>query len=101
MAHDTPTRSRVVAGEPAVALARAFLKFKTVILPDGRVRFDAELDGKEGAPLARALMRVEAELLVKDAEKISADRRVANRTPAQRRADALVAVVLRVQDALA
>jgi len=101
MAHDTPARSRVVAGEPAVALVRAFLKFMTVTLPDGRVWVNAELDGNEGAPLARALMRVEAEFLVKDAEKISADGRVPTRTPAQRRADALVAVVLRVQNALA
>ncbi len=46
-------------------------------------------------------MRVEAELLLHDADKISVDGPGANRTPAQRRADAFLALVLRVGDAFA
>jgi len=101
MAKDIPGRSRLVAGEPAEALARALLQLKTETMTGGWVHLDVQLDRKEGAPLARALMRVEAELLLHDADNISVDGRVASRTPAQRRADAFLALVLRVGDAIA
>lgn len=101
MPRNLPTEGPLVAGEPARALARALIECKTETMDDGWVHLDLELDGVVAAPLARALMRVEAELLVKDAAEISPARLIPDRTPAQRRADAFVALVLRVGDAIA
>jgi hypothetical protein len=93
--------SRLVAGEPVGILAEALSRLQPVPSDDGMVHFELELEGALGAPLARALMRVEAELLTNDAERIVAGSPEEGRTPEQRRADALVALVLRVGDALA
>ena len=58
----------------------------------------AKLEPDVGAPLARALMRVEAELLLKDADAVGTSQD-ARRAPAQRRFDALMTLVLRVNAA--
>ncbi|MGH8985059.1 MAG: hypothetical protein ACRDY6_14445 [Acidimicrobiia bacterium] len=60
----------------------------------GAVRLEPEL----GLPFVRALMRVEAELLLQDANALGGARDE-KRTDAQRRADAFVALALRVVDA--
>jgi hypothetical protein len=50
------------------------------------------LDAKHGAPLRRALMRVEAELLIEDADSIGC-REFEDCTHEQRAADALLRIV--------
>ncbi len=59
---------------------------------DGMCHASFTLTPEDGAPLKRALMRVEAELLIEDAESIG-DRHHLNRTHGQRAADALVRLV--------
>ncbi|HET6921436.1 MAG TPA: hypothetical protein VFI46_18530 [Jiangellaceae bacterium] len=49
--------------------------------------------------LLRAIMRIEAELLLADANEVGSSA-AEPRTPQQRRADAFVALALRVADAL-
>ena len=56
---------------------------------DGSWRSSVTLDRAVGNPLVRALMRVEAELLVEDADAIGTDSED-RRTSEQRGADALV-----------
>jgi hypothetical protein len=56
---------------------------------DGMCRASFTLDAKDAAPLQRALMRVEAELLTEDADSIGG-RHPENRTYEQRAADALL-----------
>lgn len=101
MARNPQTPGPLVAGEPANALARALIECQTETTVDGRVHVDLQLAGVMAAPLARALLRVEAELLVHDAAKISPVALVPDRSAAQRRADAFVALVLRVGEAVA
>jgi hypothetical protein len=62
-------------------------------------RFNLAVDPVVGAPLLRALMRVEAELLRDDANWISADAPEPTRTEGQRRADALAVLVERIAEA--
>ena len=62
-------------------------------------RFDLAVDPVVGAPLLRALMRVEAELLREDANWISADAPEPTRTEDQRRAEAFVVLVERIAEA--
>jgi hypothetical protein len=99
---DTSARPNqpLVAGEPVSVLARALAQFTMAPTGDGMVSFDARLEPELGAPLQRALMRVEAELLFEDAGLVTPGHG-AVRTPSNRRADAMVALVLRVSDALA
>ncbi len=87
-----------VVGEPVDVLLRAFSDFTWKLRPDGGFRISAQLDRELADPLVRALMRIEAELLAEDADLIGTSD-TALRTPEQRRADALVALGLRVVDA--
>jgi len=59
---------------------------------DGMCRASFTLKPKDGAPLQRVLMRVEAELLIEDADSIGC-RHSEDRTHSQRAADALVRLV--------
>ena len=59
--------SATVEGEPVELLMRALSKFRVEDERDGMMRFKAELPPELGEPLMRALMRVEAELLLADA----------------------------------
>jgi hypothetical protein len=59
---------------------------------DGMCHASFTLTPEDGAPLQRALMRVEAELLIEDAHSIDS-LHPQDRTPGQRRADALVRLV--------
>jgi hypothetical protein len=91
-------KDTLVAGEPIGARLRAFGELSLRRNPNGGYRVSARFDREFGAPLLRALMRVEAELLTEDADLIGkADTQL--RTPEERRADALVALSLRVADA--
>lgn len=67
--------------------------------PRGGVRVSGSLTHDEGACLMRALMRVEAELMLHDADRVNFTGDP--RTATQRRADAFVALTLRVADAYA
>jgi hypothetical protein len=79
-------------------LRRAFAAFTLKRQPDGRFKGSLQLDRELGDPLLRALIRVEAELLAEDADQIGRSD-AAPRTAEQRRADALVALALRLADA--
>jgi hypothetical protein len=96
----SPVPDPLVAGEPVHALLAALVQFDLQRAPNGRLNMSCDLDGPTGAPLARALMRVEAELLLSDAERVVPGVGPPIRTPDQRRADAFVALVCRVEDAL-
>lgn len=99
---DENTLNRTVAGEPLRKLIPALREIRdgSRFDGDGRLHIHCEVVSEIGTPFARALMRVEAELLLEDADCLGAAD-VEDRTPEQRRADALVALVLRVQEALA
>jgi hypothetical protein len=61
-------------------------------LDDGMYRASFTLDQKHGVPLRRALMRVEAELLIEDANSFGCQK-FEYRTYEQRAADAFVRLV--------
>lgn len=88
-----------VAGESTTDLLRAFGEIEMSEEHDGRVELEADLAPDVGAPFMRALLRVEAELLLADADGLLDDARPL-RTPDQRRADAFVALTQRVVDAV-
>ena len=84
----------LIYGEQARDLLPALMKLKDWmrITRDGSYVFTVRMDLAEAAPLRRALMRVEAELLCEDADQIGEAGEV-ERTYDQRRADALVRLV--------
>ena len=90
----------MVAGEPIDVLVKALASFEWRKTAKGMTRFTSLLDRDLGLPLLRALMRVEAELLAHDADLLGRSEPEI-RTTDQRRADALVALVLRIADARA
>lgn len=105
MSHLLDTVSRMgwksdprVAGERLDDLARALAFLHPEHRSDGTFSVQATLGPDVAPPLLRALMRIEAELLLHDADVVTAGQGEL-RTPGQRRADALVALALRVQDA--
>lgn len=92
-----PEQRGYVAGEPIDDLRRA-LGYVRMHRTAGEIAFDATIPGEEALPFVRALMRVEAELLLHEADRLTApDAPV--RTDDERRADAFTALVLRVEDA--
>jgi hypothetical protein len=82
---------------PAVAGDAARFEFETD--DDGMRHFEFLAPIEEMAPLVRGVMRIEAELLIADAATVGTDAEE-SRTPDQRRADALVALIVRASDAL-
>jgi hypothetical protein len=88
--------SQTVAGEPVDALVRGLRKFTCRKTDAGTIAVSARLGRELGGSIYRALIRIEQELY--DADRASRHG-VHSRTPEQRRADALVALVLRVADA--
>lgn len=89
----TNTPSDRVAGETFEDLIAAFSSVfeQSVLYPDGSMRLRARLTPDLSYPLRRALMRVEAELLLADAAALSATADE-TRTPEQRRFDAFVSL---------
>jgi hypothetical protein len=88
-----------VAGEDLDVLCEALTHVHFHEDDDGIVECDFELEPRIGHPFRRALMRVEAELLLHDAERIGVAAED-DRTDDQRRADALVALIFRIIDAI-
>lgn len=86
-----------IAGEPVDQLHAIFQEMILEAGPGGGVRVALSLNHDDGACLTRALMRIEAELLLHDATQVNFTG--PPRTAAQRRADAFVALALRVVDA--
>jgi len=95
-----PEEDQLVAGEPVHALVEALVQCIPTQSDNGACHVEGDLDASTGAPLARALMRVEAEMLLRDAEMIGTSTCPPVRKPAQRRADAFVELALRVQRAI-
>lgn len=88
----------MVAGEPVDVLVKALRQLKWKKTNAGMMRFSAMLDRELGMPLHRALIRIERELLDQDIDQ-AGESGVQMRTPEQRGADALMALVLRVAEA--
>ncbi|WP_054812310.1 hypothetical protein [Nocardia arizonensis] len=98
MADDTDELdSDLVAGERRVDLLRALSYVSTESGPDGEYIVNGDLPPEVAPPFIRAIMRVEAELLLHDAELVTVDNEEP-RTPDERRTDAFVALVLRIDD---
>jgi hypothetical protein len=87
------------AGESATSIRRALSQMKYRVGRDGMWHIDGVFQPAVAAPLFRALTRIEAELLLHDADHISAAQLEPPRTVERRRADALVALAVRVGDA--
>ncbi|MET8797841.1 hypothetical protein ABZV91_15565 [Nocardia sp. NPDC004568] len=93
------TDSDLVAGEHRDDLLRALTYVSTESLSDGSYVVNGDLPREVAPPFIRAIMRVEAELLLHDAEFVTIDEGEP-RTPEERRADAFLALALRVTDSL-
>jgi hypothetical protein len=91
----------LVAGEPADVILKVLMGMRDNHVPDadGMVSIQATIPQDHAAVLLRAIMRIEAELLLADAKEVGSSA-AEPRTPQQRRADAFVALALRVADAL-
>jgi hypothetical protein len=85
----------LVAGERRDELIAALLEARLSPATAGVVRLTMELP--DNCALIRALMRVEAELILMDADAM-AQGRFEHRTSDQRRADAFMALALRAAD---
>lgn len=87
----------LIAGERRADLLRALSYVSTETAPDGSYIVNGDLPPEVAPPFIRAIMRVEAELLLHDAELVTVEDGEP-RTPEERRTDAFVALVLRVDD---
>jgi hypothetical protein len=76
----------IVAGETIGDLCSAIRGLKMTPQPDGMVH----AAGTVGAPVIRALMRLEGLLLVEDADELARTPHMELRTPGQRRHDAFL-----------
>ena len=90
---------QLIAGEPIEVLVLALQQFKFRRKPEGMVHFNVLLERELALPFRRALMRIEAELLLEEADRLRAASHKEQRTPEQRSADALVALAQRIIDA--
>ncbi|MET9493029.1 MULTISPECIES: hypothetical protein [unclassified Nocardia] len=91
--------SDLVAGERRADLVRALSYVSTEEAPDGGFIVNGDLPPDVAPVFVRAIMRIEAELLLNDAELVNIDQGEP-RTPEERRTDALIALLLRVDDRL-
>ncbi|MCU1643688.1 MAG: hypothetical protein JWN03_3963 [Nocardia sp.] len=91
--------SDLVAGERRADLVRALSYVSTEEAPDGGFIVNGDLPPDVAPVFVRAIMRIEAELLLNDAELVTIDQGEP-RTPEERRTDALIALLLRVDDRL-
>ncbi|WP_405486607.1 hypothetical protein [Nocardia sp. NBC_00511] len=89
--------SDLVAGELRADLLRALSYVSTEDTPDGGYIVNGDLPPEVAPPFIRAIMRIEAELLLQDAELVTVEHGEP-RTPEERRTDALIALLLRVDD---
>jgi uncharacterized protein (DUF2236 family) len=93
--------SITVEGEPVEALISVLRRFE-MDDPDDEdmVHLHATYPMDIGRPFHRALMRIEAELLLADADAVGSAG-FEDRTPGQRRHDALIELLRRVNEAVA
>ena len=91
----TPT---CVAGERVDSLIEALQQVKLKKAADGMTSMSLRLEPRLGRPFFRALMRVQAELLLEDADRLG-NEDWEDPTHEQLAADAFVALALRVADA--
>ncbi|NUS44805.1 MAG: DUF222 domain-containing protein [Mycobacteriaceae bacterium] len=89
--------SDLVAGERREDLLRALSYITAEPTDDGGYAIDGNLPKDVAPPFIRALMRIEAELLLHDAEFVTIDDGEP-RTPEERRTDAFMALALRATD---
>ncbi len=97
---DNSLKTRTIAGEPVDALFRALKRLELKERADGRYELSGGWEpeqANEAAPLLAALMRIEAELLLEDADIVAKGGRN-SRTPPQRSAAALVELARRLID---
>jgi hypothetical protein len=87
--------SNLILGESADEICQALLGLDLAVRADGTSTLKGAVE--PGGPLVRALMRAEAELLVADALAMRVGTYL-DRTPAQRRHDALMLVMHRVRE---
>ena len=90
---------RTVAGERADLLLEAYLQFEWKPARNGMSTVTGELEPRLAQPLVRAIMRVEAEFLLEDADH-HGEAESEERTHDQRACDAFLALGLRVADAM-
>lgn len=84
-----------VAGEPRDVLVQAVLRFQLGPEVDGLSKAEAWLPPDLMTPFTRALYRIEAELLIADAETFTAEVGE-TRTQEERRHDALMTMLQRI-----
>ncbi|NNH76014.1 hypothetical protein HLB23_40250 [Nocardia uniformis] len=89
--------SGTIAGEPVPVLERALSYLATTSSISEAGYFSAELPSHLMAPFTRAIMRIEAELLLHDADKVTAEAGEP-RTHSQRRHDAFLALLMRIDE---
>lgn len=87
----------LVAGERREDLLHALSFVSAEAREDGGYEVNGDLPPEVAPPFIRAIMRVEAELLLHDAALVTVDSGEP-RTPEERRADAFLALALRVTD---
>ena len=87
-----------VYGESAPALLSTLAKAGFSIAEDGMHKMELTMEPHEAPSVLRAIMRAEAELLLSDADEL-APNGLNVRTPEQRQADALFAVVMAASNA--
>jgi hypothetical protein len=90
---------RTVAGEPLEDLAAVLSGIEVGEIVDGLVDMDLRLTDDEAVILRRALMRLEAELLLDDADALTAGTLAAMRTSPKRQHDAFMLLVERMIEA--
>ena len=96
----TQIRTKTVAGESLEPLLSAFIRiWSEAEERDGMFEVSTTLPREEAEPLGRALMRLEAELLVADAAALGTSGHE-ERTPPQRRHDALLLLAQRISEAV-
>jgi hypothetical protein len=86
-----------VGGEPRELLRRAIGCITVTKGPGGEGMLSGQLPQELAEPFTRALMRIEAELLLHDADLFTATTGE-TRTQSERRADAFTAMILRLDD---
>jgi Domain of unknown function (DUF222) len=95
----TALHDALVAGEPLVLLVRALSALSIEERPDGWANVRGDIPPEPGAAMHRAIMRIEAEMICEDADKLEVAGREARTSP-QRRHDAFVVLAQRIGDAV-
>ena len=95
----TAPRDKTVAGEPLALLVQALAALTLEEQPGGWAKVHGAIPPEPGAAMHRAIMRIEAELILEDADSVEVAGSDA-RTPPQRRHDAFVELARRVVDAV-